>query len=56
MMALRPVFARLFSARVPLIFLATAIAVTAMAAMTSVSEQMHPDERREHQHPHPVLR
>lgn len=56
MMTLRPVFARLFFARVPLIFSATAITVAAMAAMTSVPEQMHPDERSEYQHPYPVLR
>jgi len=56
LMALRPVFARLLSACGSLIFTATTATVPAMSAVTTVAEQMHPDERREHQHPHPVLR
>jgi hypothetical protein len=60
-MALRPILARLFSARLfsvwrTFIVPATVTTVTTVTSMSSVAEQMHPDERREYQHPYPVLR
>jgi len=58
-MALRPLPARLFSARGFLLVPAAPMAaVPAMAAapMAAVAEQMHANEQNEKHHPNPVLR
>lgn len=60
-MTLRPILASLFCVCRGFVFIAMATIVTTMASastvatMTSMSKQMHPDERPEYQYPHPVL-
>jgi hypothetical protein len=64
-MTLRPIPVLLILVRWPTRLVATAAmtamtamaasAATAMTTVTAVAEQMHSDERREYQHPDPVL-
>jgi negative regulator of sigma E activity len=55
-MAVRLIRTLLILVRWPALFVtAAATAMACAATVTAVAEQMHPDERREHQHPYPVL-